>query len=133
MRTKPGRWPLQRLASRMLTLVVLAAVAGGSVAWRATEAPREPDGKARKGPTGLSFKSRTTVEATPSAGATAGFDSERGWSGYDDWEPAPAADPSSSYVYQMTTRYNGPKACNGCPLPVIIFRASSDGGATWGP
>ena len=91
------------------------------------------DGKDKKASSGLSFEKRTTVEANPSPGKVAGFDSERVWSGFDDWEPAVAADPNSSYVYQMTTRYNGPKACNGCPFPVIVFRASSNGGATWGP
>src|SRR4029079_12470477 len=116
MRTKAGWWPVQSIASRMLTLLTRAAVAGGAIAWRATEVAREPDGKARKEPSGRSFKSRTVVEATPSAGATLGFDSERVWSGYDDWEPALAVDPNSSYVYQMTTRYNGQKACNGCPF-----------------
>ncbi len=55
----------------------------------------------------------------------------------DDWEPAMAVDPSSNWVYQATTRYGGPKACSTtgqkiCPTPNIIFRASSDGGQTWG-
>jgi hypothetical protein len=63
---------------------------------------------------------------------TAGFDSERLWSAYDDWEPAIAVDPSSSYVYQLTTRYDGPEPCRNCPAPYIVFRSSSDGGATWG-
>ena len=51
----------------------------------------------------------------------------------NDWEPAIAADPSSTWVYQATTRYGGPKACTQCPDPAIIVRASSDGGVTWGP
>jgi hypothetical protein len=110
----------------MLAMLALSATLVACVALRG-------DGKGRKLPSGLSFEKRTTVAATPSPGAAAGFDAERVWSGFDDWEPAIAADPSSSYVYQMTTRYNGPKACKGCPFPVIVFRASSDGGATWGP
>ena len=132
MRTKAGHGPLQRLASRTLTLVALAIVAGGAVAWRATEVPREPDGKAGRSRPGCPSSRARCVEASPSSAAAAGFDSERVWSGYDDWEPALAADPNSSYVYQMTTRYSGPKACNGCPFPVIVFRSSSDGGTTWG-
>ena len=58
-------------------------------------------------------------------------------SGADDWEPAMAVDPGSNWVYQMTTRYGGAKACSNkgataCPTPNLIFRASSDAGATWG-
>jgi len=64
-----------------------------------------------------------------------------GWAGEqvvsptaDDWEPAIAADPNSPYVYLLTTRYTGPTACgNKCPLPYIMLKVSSDGGATWGP
>jgi len=64
-----------------------------------------------------------------------------GWAGQqvisptaDDWEPAIAADPHSSYVYLLATRYTGPTACgNQCPLPYHVLRVSSDGGATWGP
>jgi Neuraminidase (sialidase) len=64
-----------------------------------------------------------------------------GWTGEalihptaDDWEPAIAADPSSSYVYMLVTRYTGPTACGSqCPLPYMMLKVSSDGGATWGP
>jgi len=52
----------------------------------------------------------------------------------DDWEPAIAADPSSSFVYMLVTRYTGPTACgNQCPLPFMMLKVSSDGGVTWGP
>jgi hypothetical protein len=37
------------------------------------------------------------------------------------------------YVYQLTTRYDGPEPCNRCAGPYIIFRRSHDGGATWEP
>ncbi len=90
------------------------------------------DGKDKKVWSGVSFVQSTRVEPSPSPAAAPGFDAERVWSGFDDWEPALAVDPNSSWVYQMTTRYSGPKACNGCPFPVIVFRSSSDGGATWG-
>ena len=33
----------------------------------------------------------------------------------------------------MTTRYSGKRPCDNCRLPAIVFRSSSDGGATWGP
>jgi hypothetical protein len=92
-------------------------------------------GEVKKVGSGKSYVAETKVVETPAPSAPApGFDSERAWSGFDDWEPAIAADPSSNYVYQMTTRYNGPPACaNGCPFPVMIFRASNDSGFTWGP
>ena len=55
-----------------------------------------------------------------------GFDTERRWgpSNRDDWEPTVAADPSSSWVYQMTT----PQRPH-----YLLFRSSSDGGSTWNP
>ena len=42
----------------------------------------------------------------------------------DDWEPTVAADPSSSWVYQMTT----PQRPNE-----LLFRSSPDSGKTWNP
>jgi hypothetical protein len=52
------------------------------------------------------------------------FDSERLWGspGRDDWEPVVAADPSSRWVYQITTRQHP---------NFLLFRASADGGTTW--
>ena len=50
----------------------------------------------------------------------------------DDWEPAIAADPHSTYVYVLTTRYGVPEPCKGdCPSPVIELLISADNGATW--
>ena len=52
---------------------------------------------------------------------------------HNDWEPAIAADPSSPYVYALTTRYDKDgKFCQGCPQP-IAMRISDDGGISWGP
>jgi hypothetical protein len=54
------------------------------------------------------------------------FESERLWGDVRDnrWEPANAADPSSRWVYQMTTDQ----------VPdFLLFRASPDGGKSWGP
>lgn len=91
-------------------------------------------GEEKKTTSGLSFADQTVVVDAPSESPTArDFDSERVWSGYDDWEPAVAVDPGSSYVYQMTTRYNDPRVCNSCASPVLVFRRSRDGGATWEP
>lgn len=73
----------------------------------------------------------TGAAAPPQAG---GWDPERVMSGEDDWEPANAVDPvEPNYVYQLTTRYSGPKACGSCKLPAIILRRSIDGGANWLP
>jgi hypothetical protein len=92
------------------------------------------DGEKKKTSTGKSYLYSTRVERLerPSSAAKE-FTAERVWSGHDDWEPAIAVDPSSSYVYQMTTRYTGKRPCDICRLPAIVFRSSSDGGTTWGP
>ena len=52
----------------------------------------------------------------------------------DDWEPAVATDPSSPYVYLLTTRYgtNPPGCSSHCPSPFIAMTTSADGGSTWG-
>ena len=50
----------------------------------------------------------------------------------DDWEPAVAADPGSSFVYLITTRYGEAKPCPGnCPTPFIVLAISDDNGQTW--
>jgi hypothetical protein len=75
------------------------------------------------------FGRAQTVIAAPAAG----------WSGArvmnpktDDWEPAVAADPRSSFVYLITTRYGEPKPCPGnCPIPHIAISISDDNGQTW--
>lgn len=113
-----------------LTLVIAVVCFQGRIA---LQGEGNEDGKDKKSTSGTSFKSQTRIDSFATASATAsGWDAERVWSGYDDWEPAIAADRSSSYVYQMTTRYNGPVPCKGCPMPMVAFRASSDGGTTWG-
>jgi hypothetical protein len=71
---------------------------------------------------------------TSPASLTPTFDSEQPFPGRGAyWEPAIAADPSSSYVYQAVTYINASKTCSGCPGTAVFFRASSDGGSTWGP
>lgn len=89
------------------------------------EEEREREEERKKKWSGLSYAAQTYVQLTPLVSlATTGFDSERVWGGGDDWEPAVAADPGASYVYQMTTRYGGTQV-------EVIFRRSLDGGATW--
>ncbi len=53
------------------------------------------------------------------------FQSEQRWGPKSDnhWEPVVAADPSSKWVYQMTTQQRP---------DYMLFRASSDRGRTWG-
>lgn len=98
------------------------------------EPPDEAESKAKLPRGAESFAERPSLITTPSPSRrAAGFDAERLWSNYNDWEPAIAVDPGSSYVYQLTTRYDGPAPCNQCTGPYIIFRRSSDGGATWEP
>jgi hypothetical protein len=71
--------------------------------------------------------------AAAQAAPAPGWQAEQVWSATgNDWEPAIAAAPNSNWVYQATTRYGGPKACQQCSDPAILVRASSDGGASWG-
>lgn len=68
-------------------------------------------------------------------GGPSRFTHESVWNaGADDWEPAIATDPGSRWMYEMTTRYGGPSACGGIDhmRHCIVFRASRDGGLTWG-
>jgi hypothetical protein len=88
---------------------------------------------ARGGSASFTVSEATVAEGPPPSSNKTGFDSERVWSAFDDWEPAIAVDPSSPYVYQLTTRYDGPAPCKRCTGPYIIFRRSSDGGAHWEP
>jgi hypothetical protein len=70
----------------------------------------------------------------PATAATAGhggWTAEQRWGPHDDWEPNIAADPSSSWLYQMTTRYGGPSVCRRHVAHCIRFRSSPDQGRTW--
>jgi hypothetical protein len=77
--------------------------------------------------------------AAPASAATL-FDDERP-AGYEidakhqsNWEPTVAVDPNDpNRVYQLITAING-HACKGpCPGTSVLFRRSTDGGATFGP
>jgi hypothetical protein len=88
----------------------------------------------------LAALAQARSDGTFGAPAAATTTAAAGWNGSqllnaatDDWEPAVAADPSSSYVYLLTTRYGEPKTCSShCPTPYLVLTISSDGGATWG-
>ncbi|MEO7168262.1 MAG: sialidase family protein [Spartobacteria bacterium] len=84
-----------------------------------------PHGERKGHSSGRNFAAQTDVQssARPSTAAP-GWDSERVWSGQDDWEPFLAADRSSRFVYQMTTRFNA-------LFSGIFIRRSPDGGKTW--
>ena len=61
----------------------------------------------------------------------AGWTTERRWSPKNDWEPNIAADPSSPWLYQMTTQYGGGSACRLHMMHCILFRSSANRGRTW--
>jgi hypothetical protein len=66
----------------------------------------------------------------PAAAATAGhggWTTEQLWGPHNDWEPNVAADPSSSWLYQMTTQYGGHRVCRPKMNHCILFRS----GASW--
>lgn len=118
----------------MLMLMIVGVIAGLVLGMIIAQTSPDITGKARTDAVGASQAGQVVVEAQPNASPlAAGFDSERLWSAFNDWEPAIAVDPSSSYVYQLTTRYDGPEPCNRCAGPWIIFRRSSNSGATWEP
>jgi hypothetical protein len=127
MSSSPRAWSAAAFAA-------LAFSAGVRPHWDAPGERERESGRARRArsaaPQALGSQAMSALPL-PSAAGT-GFDSERVWGVFDDWEPAVAADPSSTWVYQMTTRYSGAPPCNGCSPPWIVVRRSSDSGATWG-
>ena len=89
-------------------------------------------GKRRPVPEAALIEGQVTIQARPTdSQSNNGFEAERLWGPYNDWEPAIAIDRATGYVYQLTTRYDGPEPCKRCAGPYIIFRRSNDGGATW--
>ena len=121
-------WKLWPMLAISLAIAGCAVEGPSDMARVRKEQPDEP----RKVGTGLSFIGQTQVEATPMPAAAPGWDVERVASGQDDWEPAVAVDPGNpNFVYQLVTRYTGPKPCGNCKLPAIRLRRSTDGGATF--
>ncbi len=129
-----ARWITLSLA--LLSLVVIAAVAGARLAGGEREALGEdPDfeleraGSSHVGsPAGYA---KTNQVQAPLAAPTAGWAGEVQLANEDTWEPDIAADPSAPYVYAFYTRY-APSCGQGCPSPAVMLRISSDGGTTWG-
>lgn len=121
------RWDLGVVIA--LALAIAACTAAGRQMSKAGRAAAPPEKKAG---TGLSYVEQTTVATAPVPAAATGWDSEIVASGQDDWEPAVAVDPgNANYVYQLITRYTGPKPCGNCKMPAIVVRRSTDGGTTW--
>jgi hypothetical protein len=118
--------PAARSTRALLAGLGAVALALAPLACSAPQGERSPEGERKKQWSGRSYAAQTRVQSAPVASlASEGFDEERVWGGGDDWEPAVAVDPGAPWVYQLTTRYGGSQ-------PQIIFRASADGGATWG-
>jgi len=117
-----------------LTLLAALAAFAAALPDEAARGRAEADRGARRAQAAEQSLDLEALAAVPARSTVApGFDSERVWGTWNDWEPALAADPVSPFVYQMTTRYNGTPPCKGCRGPWIVFRRSEDGGATWRP
>jgi len=121
--------PRRRLPRAVLAIVCAAAALGASVL------PATAGSGAVAGAVATAGSRTSAGRAAPATGAA-----HPGWTGEqllgsnanDDWEPAVAADPAKPYVYIVTTRYGGTKACSTCPDPALILKVSSDGGRTFG-
>jgi BNR repeat-like domain len=72
------------------------------------------------------------VTAGSESGRHAAWTPQRRWALANDWEPDVAASPTSSWVYQMTTRYGHPSTCQAAMRHCVVFRSSDDHGRTWG-
>src|SRR6266849_2332412 len=106
------RCPEWQVRTHLPALLLALTVAGCFAASpELTKSGKTGDEKGKKVGTGKSFVAETMVALAPAA-PPGGWDSERVMSGEDDWEPANAVDPvNPNYVYQLTTRYTGPKPC----------------------
>jgi hypothetical protein len=139
---------MTRSARTTVTAVIALIVLAGAVAIAMTEQAPPAMGRARaeRLEQSLITERRLDAQAAARADGTLGqtepvtLAAAAGWNGEtlihpsaDDWEPAIAADPNSSRVYMVTTRYTGPAACQQCPLPFMMLKVSTDGGVTWGP
>jgi len=122
-RSSPSRVPKWFWGLPLAVSAALVLVHGLS----SFQADSRPHGERKERSSGRNFAAQTDVQRHPHVSAAAvGWDSERVWSGEDDWEPFVAADRSSTYVYQMTTRFRG-------QLSGIFIRRSADGGRSWDP
>jgi hypothetical protein len=123
-----------RTGSTRLAIFLLLSFIGAAVFYGCSVLREEAivSGKRRLIPEAAPTDKQAAIQArsTPSQ-SNNGFEEERLWGPYNDWEPAIAVDRAAGYVYQLTTRYDGPEPCKRCAGPYIIFRRSEDGGTTW--
>lgn len=118
------------MKARILVVIVVALVIA-AIGF----APGAALGKGARGRARNDVAAQRVVAARPSPSPssspppTGGFSSEALWGSGDNWEPNVATDPSSSYVYEMTTRYS--KFCSAGQGHCMAFRSSADGGTTW--
>ena len=54
---------------------------------------------------------RRRTEVSREGSGHGGWIAEQRWGPHNDWAPNIAADPSSSWLYQMTTQYGGHRVC----------------------
>ena len=126
--------PRTRARSIRPVILVLLSVIGALVLFGCSFLREESivSGKRRPVPEAALIEGQVTIQARPTGSrSNNGFEAERVWGPYNDWEPAIAIDRATGYVYQLTTRYDGPEPCKRCAGPYIIFRRSGDGGETW--
>ena len=120
-------------STRLVIFVLLTLI--GAVVFYGCSALQEESivsGKRRLIPDAAPIDKQVTIQARPTPSqSNNGFEEERLWGPYNDWEPAIAVDRATGCVYQLTTRYDGPEPCKRCAGPYIIFRRSTDGGTTW--
>jgi hypothetical protein len=122
----------RRLAAVLLCLAAVTAACSSTPTDRASSDKGDADQAVGPARIAAAGELRDATAAPIKRAPAPGWQSETLWSATNnDWEPSVAADPSSNWVYQATTRYGGTKACSNCPDPAIIVRSSSDGGATW--
>jgi len=126
--------PRTRARSIRPVILVLLSVIGALVLFGCSFLREESivSGKRRPVPEAALIEGQVTIQARPTGSrSNNGFEAERVWGPYNDWEPAIAIDRATGYVYQLTTRYDGTEPCKRCAGPYIIFRRSSDGGVSW--
>ena len=126
--------PRRRSKLTRIAILALLAISGTAVFYGCSVLREESivSGKRRLIAEAAPIDEQVTIQARPTPSrSNNGFEEERLWGPYNDWEPAIAVDRATGYVYQLTTRYDGPEPCKRCAGPYIIFRRSIDGGATW--
>jgi hypothetical protein len=128
----PSSKKMERSIRCVIIWLLTLSIAGEFLGCSAFRDESIVTGKRRTIPEAAPTESMLAVQAKPTnSQSNNGFEPERLWGPYNDWEPAIAIDPGTGIVYQLTTRYDGPEPCRRCAGPYIIFRRSIDGGATW--